>query len=111
MSLQTRMDSEDGVVTIRLTGEVDSRSAHQLNDLITTAADNKPSRLVLLADGLTYLSSAGLRCLVFAHQKMGPGVEIVLIGAHPEVAATIRMTGFDRSIVMQDVQDVDPVET
>lgn len=109
MSLLTKMDNEDGVVTIRLTGEVDSRSAPQLNELIITAADTKPSRLVLLADGLTYLSSAGLRCLVFAHQKMGPGVQIVVVGAHADVAATIRLTGFDRSIVMQDVQD--PVES
>jgi len=111
MSLHTRMDHEDGVVTIRLTGEVDSRSAHQLNELVITAADTNPNRLVLLAEDLTYLSSAGLRCLVFAHQKMGPGVEIVLVGAQADVAATIRMTGFHRSIVMQDAQGVDPVET
>jgi anti-anti-sigma factor len=102
MSLQTKMDNEDGVVTIRLVGEVDSRSAHRLNELIIEAAAAQPSRLVLLTEELTYLSSAGLRCLVFAHQKMGPGVEIVLVGTHPDVAETIRMTGFDRSVIMQD---------
>lgn len=102
MSLTTKMENEDGVVTIRLAGEVDSRSAHRLNELIIEAAAAKPSRLVLLTEELTYLSSAGLRCLVFAHQKMGPGVEIVLVGTQPEVADTIRMTGFDRSVIMQD---------
>ncbi len=102
MSLYTKMENEDGVVTIRLVGEVDSRSAHSLNELIIEAAKAKPSRLVLLTEELTYLSSAGLRCLVFAHQKMGPGVEIVLVGTRPEVAETIRMTGFDRSVIMQD---------
>lgn len=102
MSLYTKMENEDGVVTIRLVGEVDSRSAHRLNELIIEAASAQPSRLVLLAEELTYLSSAGLRCLVFAHQKMGPGVEIVLVGTQPDVAETIRMTGFDRSVIMQD---------
>jgi anti-anti-sigma factor len=96
------MANEDGVVTIRLAGEVDSRSAHRLNELIIEAASASPSRLVLLTEDLTYLSSAGLRCLVFAHQKMGPGVEIVLVGTRPDVAETIRMTGFDRSVIMQD---------
>jgi anti-anti-sigma factor len=102
MSLHTKMENEDGVVTIRLVGEVDSRSAHRLNELIIEAASGSPSRLVLLTEELTYLSSAGLRCLVFAHQKMGPGVEIVLVGTRPDVAETIRMTGFDRSVIMQD---------
>jgi anti-anti-sigma factor len=51
------------------------------------------------------MSSAGLRSLVFAHQKMPPGMEIVLIGARPEVAETIRLTGFDRSIVMQEATE------
>lgn len=102
MSLTTKMENDDGVVTIRLAGEVDSRSAHRLNELIIEAAAAKPSRLVLLTEELTYLSSAGLRCLVFAHQKMGPGVEIVLVGTQPDVAETIRMTGFDRSVIMQD---------
>ncbi|HKN99011.1 MAG TPA: anti-sigma factor antagonist [Pseudonocardiaceae bacterium] len=105
MSLHTRMVNEDGVVTIRLAGEVDSRSAHRLNELIIEAAAASPSRLVLLTEELTYLSSAGLRCLVFAHQKMGPGVEIVLVGTRPDVAETIRMTGFDRSVIMQDAVD------
>lgn len=102
MSLHAKMANEDGVVTIRLAGEVDSRSAHQLNELIIEAAAASPSRLVLLTEELTYLSSAGLRCLVFAHQKMGPGVEIVLVGTRPDVAETIRMTGFHRSVIMQD---------
>jgi anti-anti-sigma factor len=102
VSFQGKLHAEDGVVTIRLVGEVDSRTAHQLNELIIDAADMNPTRLVLLAENLTYLSSAGLRCLVFAHQKMGRGVEIVLVGTRPEVAETIRLTGFDRSIVMQD---------
>ncbi|HEX6355569.1 anti-sigma factor antagonist [Actinophytocola sp.] len=102
MSFQGKLHVEDGVVTIRLVGEVDSRSAHELNELIIDAADKNPTRLVLLAEDLTYLSSAGLRCLVFAHQKMGRDTEIVLVGTRPEVAETIRLTGFDRSIVMQD---------
>lgn len=102
MGFQGKMHTEDSVVTIRLTGDVDSRSAHELNELIAAAAEHDPSRLVLLAQELTYLSSAGLRCLVYAHQKMGRQTQIVLVGTRPEVAETIRLTGFDRSILMQD---------
>jgi anti-anti-sigma factor len=96
----------DGVATVRVSGELHSKSAGQLNQLITEVAEHPLRRLVLLMDELTYLSSAGLRSLVFAHQKLGREVEIVLVGTRPEVAETIRLTGFDRSVVMQE-----PVET
>src|SRR6266498_5700353 len=98
MEFQGKMHVENGVATIRLAGEVDSRSAHRLNELIVAAVEATPERLVVLAEELTYLSSAGLRSLVFAHQKIGRDAEIVLIGVRPEVAETIRLTGFDRSI-------------
>jgi anti-anti-sigma factor len=102
MGFHGKMHAEDGVVTIRLVGEADSRAAHRLNELIIEAVTLTPMRLVLLTEDLTYLSSAGLRSLVFAHQKMGREAEIVLVGVRPEVAETIRLTGFDRSIVMQE---------
>jgi anti-anti-sigma factor len=100
------VDDDAGTVTIRLSGDLDSAAAPRLNELIAQAATHSIARLVLLMDQLRYLSSAGLRCLVFAHQKFGPGVEIVLIGARPEVAETIRLTGLDRGVTMQDPADV-----
>jgi anti-sigma B factor antagonist len=99
-------DDEARTVTIRLSGELDSAAAPRLNELVAQAATQSIVRLVLLMDQLSYLSSAGLRCLVFAHQKFGPGVEIVLIGVRSEVAETIRLTGLDRSVTMQDSADV-----
>lgn len=101
MSFEAELQIEDTVATIRLSGELDSASAPGFNDVIIEAAKNQPSRLVLLAGSLSYMSSAGLRCLVFAHQKLPRGSEIVLVGAQPDVAETIRLTGFDRSIVME----------
>ena len=96
---------ENEVATIRLAGDLDSRSAPQLNELVVEAARRPVNRLVLLMHRLTYMSSAGLRCLLFAHQRMPRGVEIVLIGTQPQVLETIRLTGFDQSVVMQESAD------
>lgn len=102
MSFTAKMHVADAAATLRLTGELDRTSAPRLNELIVEAAEKEVQRLVLLMEELTYMSSAGLRCLVFAHQKMPRGVQIVLVGTRPEVAETIRLTGFDRSITMQE---------
>ncbi len=101
MSLDAKLRIEEGVATIRLSGELDATSAAKFNDLLIDAAANDLTQLVLLAADLSYMSSAGLRCLVFAHQKLPPKTEIVLVGAQPDVAETIRLTGFDRSITME----------
>lgn len=102
MAFSSTMQIEDGVATIRLEGELDGHSAPELNELVSSVAEQQVARLVLLMGQLSYMSSAGLRCLVFAHQKMPAGSEIVLVGTQPEVAETIRLTGFDRSITMQE---------
>jgi anti-anti-sigma factor len=101
MSFDAKMTMSDGVAAIRLSGELNSASAPQFNELITDAANQHATQLVLLADDLTYMSSAGLRCLVFAHQRMPRGTKITVIGAQPDVAETITLTGFDRSIDLQ----------
>src|SRR5689334_16988142 len=102
MSFEATSHVWDGIATIRLRGELEAKSAGQLNRVIGEVSEQRLKRLVLLMDQLTYLSSAGLRSLVYTHQKLGRGVEIVLVGTRPEVAETIRLTGFDRSVVMQE---------
>ncbi|NUR92829.1 MAG: anti-sigma factor antagonist [Nonomuraea sp.] len=101
MSFTLKLNVEGDTATIRLVGELDGRSAPELNEAVGQAVDLRVAKLVLLLDELTYMSSAGVRCLVFAHQKLPRGSEITLVGTQPEVADTIRLTGFDRSIVMQ----------
>ncbi|WP_433273435.1 STAS domain-containing protein [Actinosynnema sp. CS-041913] len=102
MGFEAKSHVWDGTATIRLRGELEAKSAGRLNRVIDEASAPGLHRLVLLMDQLTYLSSAGLRSLVYAHQRLGRGVEIVLVGARPEVAETIRLAGFDRSVVMQE---------
>lgn len=102
MSFRPKIHIKDGTATIRISGELEAKSAGRLNQLIAECAEQRPHRLVLLLDELTYLSSAGLRSLLLAHQRLGRDVEIVLVGARPEVANAIRLTGLDQSVIMQE---------
>lgn len=101
MSVEARLDIRQKVATLTLTGEADSESAPRIAAILDGLADLQLHRLELDLSDLSYLSSAGLRCVVFAHQRLGRSVEIVVVNASAQVAETIRLTGFDRSITMR----------
>lgn len=98
MSFNASLSVTDEVATIVLKGELDASTAPQFHDLIDEAAASGAVRLEIKAEQLGYLSSAGLRSLVFARQKMGDDVQIAVVGAAEPVTRTIRLAGFDHSI-------------
>jgi anti-anti-sigma factor len=100
---QSTLTMLDGrVAQITLEGELDAGSAGTFKSSIEEAAAGSPTRLVLKMRELKYLASAGLRVLIFAKQKMGPRVDVQIVGAQPAVKHTITMTGFDRSVMLID---------
>ncbi|MFC0544861.1 STAS domain-containing protein [Kutzneria chonburiensis] len=99
----TAISSRNGGVTlITLTGELDALTAWVFREEVERAAEAELDQLVLDMTELSYLSSAGLRGLVFARQKMADGVQIVLVGANDAVEQTIRLVGFHQSVVFSD---------
>lgn len=109
MSLTVRMEAReyrDGtVVTLALTGEADGASVGVLDESIARAEREHRQTMDELRIDLTelsYISSAGLRSLVVAHQRLGRAVRIVLTGASAEVAETIRLTGFHNAVVLEE---------
>jgi anti-anti-sigma factor len=92
----------DGTAELSLIGELDASVANEFKAAVEKAAAEKAKKLVLVMKDLEFMSSAGLRVLVFAKQKMGTGVDIYVIGAQDAVRDTIEMTGFHHSVIMQD---------
>ncbi|MCU7729566.1 STAS domain-containing protein [Actinoplanes sp. KI2] len=96
--------SRDGrTALITLEGELDTLHAENFRDQVEEAATGvEVEQLVLDMTNLTYISSAGMRGLVFARQKMGDGVRIVLVRTSQAVEQTIRLVGFHQSVVFSD---------
>jgi anti-anti-sigma factor len=102
VSFTTSLTRNGNTVVIALDGELDASTAGDFRKQVDVAADGGVERLVLHLAKLTYLSSAGLRGLVFARQKMDDNVTIVLVQASDEVERTIRMVGFHHSVDFAD---------
>jgi len=93
---------KDKTAELSLSGELDASVANDFKAQIEKAVTDKARKLVLNMKDLEFMSSAGLRVLVFAKQKMGPGVDIYVIAPQEAVRDTIEMTGFHQSVIMQD---------
>jgi anti-anti-sigma factor len=102
MAFGAALEKTGDEVRITLRGELDAGSAPQFKELVEQAASGKPRRLVLLMKELAFMASAGLRVLIFARQKMGGDVVIHVVGAQGPVRNTLEMSGFHRSVVVQD---------
>lgn len=103
MAFNVTLELTDGIAKISLAGELDASVAGQFKDAVEQAAQAQASKLVLLLSELEYMSSAGLRVLIFAKQKMGAGVDIYVVGAQEQVISTLEKTGFHHSVIVQDV--------
>lgn len=102
MAFTSTMQRTEGTALITLAGELDAASAPAFKSDIEAAAGAGLEHLVLLVQDLDYIASAGLRVLIFAKQKMGPGVDIYVIGAQEQITDTLQKTGFDRSCILQE---------
>lgn len=103
MALNILAETKPDEAHVTLAGELDAAAAPQLREAVEGLAEAKPKRLVLHVQELHFLASAGLRVLIFARQKMGPGVSIYVVGARGPVLNTLTMSGFDNSVHLQDV--------
>lgn len=111
MAFQTSLEmTANGVAKINLAGKLDAGTANQFKEIIEEAAARDARRIVLMAQELEFMASAGLRVLVFTKQKLGSPVDLYVIGAQEQVVETMEMTGLNHSVIMMDYYDADKVE-
>jgi anti-anti-sigma factor len=110
MAFQATLEMSNSVAKISLSGELDASVAAQFRSCIEDAVAQHAKRLTLLVDQLDYISSAGLRVLVFARQKMGAGVDIYLIGAQSQILEPIKQSGLLHSLRVADTYDASVLE-
>ncbi len=110
MAFQATLEIVNDVAKITLSGELDASVAGQFRSRIEEAAAQHAKRLALIVNDLEYMSSAGLRVLVFARQKMGAGVDIYLVGAQSQILEPIKQSGLHRSLHAVETYDAQVIE-
>jgi anti-anti-sigma factor len=88
--------------TFTLSGRLDANNAPELADALKALIGQSLANIVFKMEELSYISSAGLRAIVFAKQKLGADTTVYVIKPKPEVEQVIKMTGFDSFLSIQD---------
>ena len=100
-----RENTDTNIAKITLSGELNAATAPTFKQEVENAAATDIQKLVLIMKDLEYMSSAGLKILIFAKQKMGTQVDIYLISPQEMVLDTIKKTGFHHSVIIMDNDD------
>jgi anti-anti-sigma factor len=102
MAFNITSEVTEGSAKLTLEGSLDSASAPTMQEEIQKVALEKPQTLVLYVSGLSFMSSAGLRMLVYAKQKLGTAVQIYLVQPQGQIVDTLQMTGIIHSVHIVD---------
>lgn len=100
MAFSATLETKDSTATITLIGELDASTAPIFKTEVEKAAAEKVQTLVLMMKDLEYMSSAGLRVLIYTKQKMGVNSDIYVVSPQEMVEETLDKTGFIQSVIV-----------
>ena len=105
MALAIDVTKTEDYVTMTLSGDVDTKTAPDLLKELTGLELNALSQIRMKLADVGFMSSAGLRALVFAKQKMPQTSHLYVIGATDVIKETITKTGLAQAVVMVSNED------
>ncbi|MDO4869923.1 MAG: STAS domain-containing protein [Bacillota bacterium] len=80
-------------LTINVSGRLDTTTAPQLDEELKASIDGIES-LIMDLDELEYISSAGLRVLLYAQKVMNKQGEMIVRNANEQIMEIFEVTGF-----------------
>jgi anti-sigma B factor antagonist len=95
--LSVRIHDQDGVVAVRVLGEVDLSTCEVLRDALDAAMAAGADDLSVDLTGATFIDSAGLHCLLEGSRKcgqLGMRFDVVVVDDSPPLKL-LRLTGTD----------------
>jgi anti-anti-sigma factor len=95
--------TESGVVLLEVEGEVDAYTARELDRALNDLLAQGHSRLVLDASQIAFVSSAGLRVIIFAQREAErQGGEVRVFGLNAQVRRVFEMARLDECLHLSD---------
>lgn len=97
MSFDAYTGYQNETVTIHLSGDLTDDSAPFFKSALDGLAGRPVRRLLLEMRALQSISAAAIRTLMFAQQQLGGDVEVIVVGAGPDILHALDIAGFGGS--------------
>ena len=95
MKISTSL-ADNEVVLLEVEGDVDAYTARRLDQALNDHLAQGHSRIVVDASQLGFISSAGLRAIMFAEREACErGGQVRVCGLNPQARRTFEMAGLD----------------
>jgi len=91
----------EGKVKVNLVGRLDTTTAPELETELKALFDEGKKELDFDFDQLEYISSAGLRVLLFAQKSITPDGAMVIRNVKPEIMEVFEITGFSDILTIE----------
>lgn len=92
--MNVNVEKRENLSILLTTGEIDAVTCTELEDVLNDVINNGEKNIVLDFDGVVYISSAGLRVILTAIQKLHGTGKLVLSRLQEDVREIIEMAGF-----------------
>jgi anti-sigma B factor antagonist len=100
--VEIRTTTVDSITVISLRGDLDSRSAHMVQEQVLPSLP-ADERILLDLSEVKFLSSAGLRAMLLVYrQAQCVNSSVALVGLTKELQAVLSATGFLRFFICVD---------
>ena len=98
--------TKDGIAQLEVEGEVDAHTSRELDRALKDLLAQGHCRLVFDASRTGYISSAGLRVILFAHREARQlGGEVRVFGPSAQVRRLFEIAGFDELLRISDTRE------
>jgi anti-sigma B factor antagonist/stage II sporulation protein AA (anti-sigma F factor antagonist) len=99
MDLQIQSEEINKKYVLRLTGRIDAFSATSLEKKLKPLLEDQNKHVLLDFTNVDYLSSAGMRVLLFADKKLKQQKgSLILFALDDEVKGILKVAGFDTTL-------------
>lgn len=101
MFFEYKINSDGGIVNVKLKGYLDATNASGLLDEMKTLIGTDIKKIIFDAEELEYIASAGLRVIIFTKQKIGYDCDVILKSPQEAVVSVIEMSGLDNFVTIE----------
>ncbi len=98
--MEVKFINSENTLTVKVTGRLDTNTSSQFQEELKKHIDDV-KELVIDMEQLTYISSAGLRVILFAQKKMNTQGKMVIKNANETIMEVFTVTGFTEILTIQ----------